>query len=372
MYFLIPFGIVFYIIITTIRYFIPVTYLDGNNQYVFITGAGAGFGEGLSIKLDQLGWNVIAACKSDRSVQPLQSKLSSRSYVFQCDITSEDDIHRAAQVVKDRCDNKLHALVNNAGISGAQAVIDFLPMSEFHKVMNVNLFGQIHITKALSHAIKNAKINDKHYGRIVNVTSVAGIIAPQRFGAYSSSKFAFEAFSDVLRREYLAWNIPVSIVEPGFFGTPMVHNSATHTATVNKDVSEEIIQQWGSEYTDVTSFDICAITAENPAIAVNTLCDAVCSTRPKIRYYPGLQSSLAFYPLSLLPAELVDIFSGLIAGMLQPNQLAPDQPINWRYRVSDKVVRMCLYVFNTYIRNKINIPAPTVNANTTSNGIQTK
>lgn len=111
-----------------------------------------------------------------------------------------------------------------------------------------SFFGQVAITKALMPFIYQAKRNDKHYGRVVNVASVAGIIAPPTMGCYTASKFALESFSDAHRREMKAWNVPVILVEPGFFATKMVLESKGETDRILMSVTEQDVKNWSESY----------------------------------------------------------------------------------------------------------------------------
>lgn len=88
----------------------------------------------------------------------------------------------------------LWALVNNAGIAARRSgPLDWLDVDDFRRVMEVNLFGMVRVTKACLPLLKLTR------GRIVNVTSAAGRLALARKGPYDSSKFAAEAFSDIIR-----------------------------------------------------------------------------------------------------------------------------------------------------------------------------
>jgi len=332
----------------------PSRYLDSNGKYVLITGAGAGFGEGLSIALDKAGWYVLAGVRRDASIKPLQAKLSSRATVFQLDVTNEDDIRRCQQLVKSKVGNGgLHCLVNNAGISGGNAPEDMLPLSEFRDVFEVNYFGQIAMTKAMKEFIIDAKKNDPRYGRYVNVTSVAGIVAAPTMAAYTSSKHAFEAYSDVIRRELRAWNIPVTIVEPGFFDTNMVVHSKGHTDRILDNVTDEIANRWGEAYLNTNKFDFVVMTSEHPRKAIKDLLHAVTSVSPRRRYLPGLQASLLFYPASLMPASVQDVLTPLMGGLSRPNPISPHQRVNWVYYASDFITRSAMYVMNNIFKYRV-------------------
>jgi NAD(P)-dependent dehydrogenase (short-subunit alcohol dehydrogenase family) len=138
-----------------------------------------------------------------------------RGRAVRCDITSEADVEELTGVVSALCQSglELHAVVNNAGVVLGFDV-EFTPMSDYQRVMDVNCFGGIRVTKALLPLIVRS------HGRVVNVTSVAGFFSGAHTSAYACSKYAFTAFSDALRREMKDFGVHVANVQPG---APMVH-----------------------------------------------------------------------------------------------------------------------------------------------------
>ncbi|CAF5172077.1 unnamed protein product, partial [Rotaria magnacalcarata] len=120
--------------------------------------------------------------------------LSARATVFSIDISKEDQINSAYEIVKDKT-NVLHALVNNAGIC-ENGLIDWTSMDTMRKLMDVNFFGHVAMTKKFL-----PLLIAKRDSRVINVSSIAGFLAEPSMAAYSASKYALESFSDCLRRE---------------------------------------------------------------------------------------------------------------------------------------------------------------------------
>jgi NAD(P)-dependent dehydrogenase (short-subunit alcohol dehydrogenase family) len=117
----------------------------------------------------------------------------------------------AARLVRDR--RRLRALINNAG-TAINAPVELLPIDEWRRQFEVNLFGQVALTRALLPRL----IADA--GRVVNVSSIGGRVAGPTFGAYAASKFALEAMS-ALRREVAGLGVDVVVIEPGAVATPI-------------------------------------------------------------------------------------------------------------------------------------------------------
>ncbi len=115
------------------------------------------------------------------------------------------------QVVAER---GLAGLVNNAGIV-KPGPLEFQPLDDFRRQLEVNLIGPLAVIQAFLPLIRRGG------GRIVNVGSVGGLLVLPIQGAYSASKFGLEALSDALRLELRQWRIPVSHVDPGVTDTPI-------------------------------------------------------------------------------------------------------------------------------------------------------
>ena len=217
--------------------------IDPNGKYVLITGCDTGFGNLLAIELDRQGFNVLAGVLNSTSITELTERLSRRATVFQLDITNHDDIEAAYQLVKSKT-NILHGLVNNAGI-GRAGYIDWISMKLYQRTMDVNFFGQVAVTKKFL-PLLIAKANS----RVVNICSIMGFISPPSMSAYCASKYAFEAFSDCLRREMKVWKLHVSIVEPGWLRTPIIQGHENHLRELWKEVPSAVQERWGDQFFD--------------------------------------------------------------------------------------------------------------------------
>ncbi|CAF4433160.1 unnamed protein product, partial [Adineta steineri] len=125
--------------------FYPTPDIDPRNKYVLISGCDSGFGHGLAIELDKQGFNVLAGVYSSNSKDSLGQILSSRATIFQLDITRQEDIDAAYELVSNKT-KVLHALVNNAGI-GAGGYIDWISLDFMRRMMDVNFFGHVAMTK---------------------------------------------------------------------------------------------------------------------------------------------------------------------------------------------------------------------------------
>lgn len=122
----------------------------------------------------------------------------------------------------------LHAVVNNAGY-GTGGLVDWVGVDDFKVCMDINCYGIVRTVKAFLPRLKKQSVvhsADEYYGhaRIVNVTSIAGVVSSGFLSPYIASKHAAEALSHCLRVELRDFGIPVVTVNPSFHETPMTHD----------------------------------------------------------------------------------------------------------------------------------------------------
>ncbi len=181
---------------------------------VFITGASTGIGHDAALRMSGRGWSTFGGVRTDVDADRLIEDSEGRITPVRCDITDPHQIATAADEVLSRTGGSLTGLVNNAGVA-RPGPLEFLEVDRLREQLEVNVVGQLAVTQAFIAALRNEG------GRIVNVGSVSGMVGAAGIGAYAMSKFALEAFNDVLRRELAPWKISVSIIQPGSIDTPI-------------------------------------------------------------------------------------------------------------------------------------------------------
>jgi NAD(P)-dependent dehydrogenase (short-subunit alcohol dehydrogenase family) len=287
------------------QHFFPTTDINPHGKYVLISGCDTGFGNGLAIELDKQGFNVLAGVYNPDNKVSLTKILSSRATVFQLDVTRQEDIDVAYEMIRTKT-QVLHALVNNAGTGGG-GPIDWISLELMRKVMDVNFFGHVAMTKKFL-----PLLIAKRDSRVVNVCSVAGYLTKPGMSAYSASKYALESFSDCLRREMAVWNLRVSIIEPGYMRTGIIEGHDKSLRNLWNGLADEVKERWGEELLNSRIQDIrndpFMKRAEDPVKVVQAVKHAVMNTVPRIRYRPGWQSSYIMFPMSRGPAWLADLF----------------------------------------------------------------
>ena len=172
---------------------------------ILITGAGSGFGKGVAIALANRGHKVIATTENSEQADALRNE-APQLQVEKLDITSSDDISKAEKFEVD-------VLINNAGAGQTGPLAD-VPMERVRQLFEVNVFGTLAITQAIL-----PKMAARGSGRIIIVSSIAGVLAGPSFGPYSMTKHSLEAMGKTLRAELAPSGIDVTLINPGPYNT---------------------------------------------------------------------------------------------------------------------------------------------------------
>lgn len=278
---------------------------------VVISGCDSGFGRMLAVQLHARGYNVFAGCLTDTGLSDLSKEVGVSKYftALKLDVTSAASVREFAAAVSAAVP-RVHALVNNAGVFCA-GYVDWLPMEDLRNTMEVNFFGVVEMTKAFLPMIMEKHTATGRRGRVINVSSAAGLVAGPGWSAYCASKFALEGWSDSLRREVGCFGIPVVLIEPSFLKTPLIDNPTRFNRKTWAAAPAETRARWGEAFAEEVSQRGHKATAEaEPAqLAVDALVKAVGARSPRLRYKPNFRSRTFYYYLSLLPAGLVDAMS---------------------------------------------------------------
>ncbi len=171
---------------------------------VMITGAGSGFGKGASLALAARGHRVIATTESDTQAAALRAEAPQLT-VEKLDIASSD--------VAKAADWDVDVLINNAGVGQSGPMAD-VPMDRLRHLFDVNVFGTLAVTQ---HVLP--RMVAKGAGRIIIVSSIAGVMVGPSFGPYSMTKHALEAMGKAMRAELAPQGIDVTLLNPGPYQT---------------------------------------------------------------------------------------------------------------------------------------------------------
>jgi short-subunit dehydrogenase len=171
---------------------------------VMITGAGSGFGKLASLALAERGHQVIATTETDEQADVLRAEAPQLT-VERVDITS-DDIARVSAWDID-------VLVDNAGAGQTGPMAD-IPMDRVRRLFEVNVFGTLAVTQQV---LKGMVARGS--GRVIIMSSIAGVLSAPTFGPYSMTKHALEAMGKAMRGELAPLGIDVTLLNPGPYQT---------------------------------------------------------------------------------------------------------------------------------------------------------
>lgn len=186
---------------------------------VLITGASSGFGNACARHLSQKGYRVYGT--SRRALfppeTPRQHPGSQGFQMIPMDVRDQDSVDAGVAWILKHA-GRFDVLINNAGFAMAGAVED-LSIEEIKSQFETNFFGVLRLCRAVLPHMRNQRS-----GRIINISSLGGIMGVPFHGAYSASKFALEGISESLRIEVKPFGIHVTLIEPGDFRTDATKN----------------------------------------------------------------------------------------------------------------------------------------------------
>ncbi len=259
--------------------------MAGSEGVVVVTGASTGIGRATALDLADAGYEVFAGVrrKADGDALRKDAKVGGgRLRALTLDVTKPRTIETAKTAVQRRAGRRgLKALVNNAGIAVA-GPLEYIPLEEFRRQMEVNLTGQLAVTQAFLPMLRKGK------GRIVNVASIGGRMAFPFNGPYHASKWGLEALSDALRLEVQPWGVEVIVVEPGSVATEIWRRGTRQANKLRKTLPREAEKLYGKAMDAIeNATQESADRAMPPEKAAAAIRRAITSNRPKLRYQVG-------------------------------------------------------------------------------------
>ncbi len=274
-----------------------------------MTGASTGIGAATARELAQRGFHVLAGVRSDADGDAIRSANVEPSRL---DITNEAEIAMLVKRIADDPDRRpLRGLVNNAGIQ-INAPVEALPLTEWRRLFDVNLFGHVAMTQAFLPALIESR------GTVVNVTSVGGKLAMAGYGPYAGTKFALEAVSDSLRREVAGFGVKVVVVEPGAVTTEMTGRLVIASERITGGMSAEQHGRYDALMQAVIA-QARTLTREGagqPAEEVGrVIADAIISERPRTRYTVGRDAAIGVRLARFVSDRMLD---SMLARALKP------------------------------------------------------
>ena len=261
---------------------------------VLVTGASSGIGRKITERLAANGFFVYAGARSQPDLDALNAIKNVQA--VRLDVTVPTDISAAVATVT-KAGRGLWGVVNNAGVVVVAPLIE-ADEKELDFIFGVNLYGPYRITKAFAPLLLESK------GRVVNISSLNGIVASPMIGAYSMSKHAVEAYGDALAGELGRFGVRVSLIEPGNYGTEIGRNllARMDTAVIKGSRFEP---QMRATLNSMRQFE----NNPPPDEVADAVLDALTSDHPKLRYLVVPAANQGAIAIRKLMDEIVQLNS---------------------------------------------------------------
>jgi len=270
------------------------------NRSILITGCSSGIGLATARALKARGWRVLATARTDGDLGRIAEVEGLEAIGLE--LADPASVQACADRALQLTDGRLYALYNNAAYGQVGAVED-LPAALLRQQFEVNVIGAHELTRLVLPAMRR-----QNEGRIVQCSSVLGLISAPYRGAYCASKFALEALTDALRLELRETGIRVSLIEPGPIRTRFVETAlARFKAEIDRENSPHR-ESYEARLAAMEAGGRQTFKLEPEAVAAKVV-HAVESARPKRRYFVTTPTYIADVARRVLPAALLDRFA---------------------------------------------------------------
>ncbi|CAM2767492.1 short-chain dehydrogenase [Mycobacterium intermedium] len=293
------------------------------SKSIVITGASSGLGRAAAIHLSKIGYRVFAGVRSEGSAGELAALPPSLGELIpvSLDVTDGTSIARAADFIDHECTNTgLWAVINNAGVC-ISAPLECIPIDLVRTQLETNVVGALAL---LQHLLPLLRASG---GRVVNVSSGIGNVAPAYLGAYAAAQFAKEALSDALRRELRPLGVSVSIIQPGAIHTPLWGKIRESADQIMSAAPADLSVTYRAKFAAFLEMNEARGQASKttPTDFADTVAVALAAKRPKVRYRVGLDSWGTVFARRMVPDRIMDavIAAGLDALTAKNSQQVP-------------------------------------------------
>jgi NAD(P)-dependent dehydrogenase (short-subunit alcohol dehydrogenase family) len=265
---------------------------------VLVTGTSTGIGHSTALELARRGWRVFAGVRKEADGDALKREAEGEVHIVLLDVADEASIDSAAALLAEQTGGKLHGLVNNAGVY-LGGPLELMRPEEIRKTLDVNVTGLLLLTRACLPLLRAAQ------GRIVNISSISGLIAMPGVSVYAASKHAVEAVTDALRVELQPFGIKVVAVEPGGVKTPIWDKGAKRDAAAREDRGTAETRELYAPIVRLLEKLNAKPGGLPPEALAEVVTEALESAKPKNRYLVG-KDAKALKMLTRLPDGLRD------------------------------------------------------------------
>ena len=264
---------------------------------ILITGCSSGIGYYCAAELNKLGYNVIASCRQQRDVERLNNQ---GIHCIQLDLCCSESIDRGLKQALVLANGQLDVLFNNAAY-GQPGALEDLPTEALRAQFETNFFGWHQLTRAVIPLMLQ-----QGHGKIIQNSSVLGLVAMKYRGAYNASKFAIEGYTDTLRLELANTPIKIALIEPGPIESHFRQNAKSQfeqhidiSHSRHHDAYQQTLHRLGTT-TPNNKFTLGPDAVFKQVLAI------INSKRPKARYYVTQPTYIFGFLRRILPTKWLD------------------------------------------------------------------
>jgi NAD(P)-dependent dehydrogenase (short-subunit alcohol dehydrogenase family) len=255
---------------------------------------------------------VFAGVRTQSAAESLRRAASDRLVPVMLDVTDAEAIDAALASIESALDGRgLVGVVNNAGVAHG-GPIEYLPIEEWRTQLDVNVIGQVAVTKATMPLVRRGR------GRIVFIGSVGGRVGTPLLGPYAASKFALEGIAESLRHELRPFGVRIVLVEPGAVKTDIWDKGRRYADEMEQILPAEATALYGDAIAGLRrSMEQQDRSGIPPEQVAHVVARALFAARPRARYLVGRDAQAAGLIARLLPDSAKDAIVRMVGG-LQP------------------------------------------------------
>ncbi len=274
---------------------------------ILITGCSSGIGLAIAELLHKhKSYRVIATARTlDRLKEKFQE--DERFWLRRLDVTSATERDQLIAEVQEKWDG-VNILINCAGIS-YRAVLEHMTDEDEHKQLETNYFGPVSLMRLVL-----PKMREEGRGKIINVSSVSGMLAMPTMSSYTASKYALEGVSEALWYEVKPLGVNVSLIQPGFVKSNSFRN--VYYTEASKDAEEGGLEEpYGDYYTNMTPFiaRLMNMSVTTPRSIAGLVLKVIRTENPPLWVPATLDAVMFYYLRRFVPRRilLMILFAGL-------------------------------------------------------------
>jgi NAD(P)-dependent dehydrogenase (short-subunit alcohol dehydrogenase family) len=268
-----------------------------SGKIILITGCSSGIGHDAVFALKNRGHRVIASC---RKKEDLAKLIEAGAEALLLDVNDSVSIQTAFSKLMEMTEGRLDVLINNAGYGQAGALED-ITREVLRQQFETNVFGLLELTNLAVPVMRQ-----QGAGRIINISSILGIISMPFRGAYNASKYAVEGLSDTLRLELHSSGIEVITIEPGPIDSRFRDNTVDGSLQHIDMDNSYFKNQYKVMLTTYKQNKADSIFTKKPEAVIDKLIHAIEAKKPKPKYPVTFPAHLFIFLKRMLCTRLLD------------------------------------------------------------------